>query len=139
MEVFGGIWRYMEVYEGIWKYISIYKPTLSTLFFFNFVGPTFSTLFFFQLFGGPLLPIGFFQLIWRSTGTGRYLIFFLVKFPVDCRQNHVWGPIFCTSYDHIYKNVHVVQILTSGNALGPKIWQFYQIYQLWASNFLKLF
>ena len=35
---------------------------------------------------------------------GRYLIFFLVKFPVDCRQNHVWGPIFVPSYDHLYKN-----------------------------------
>ena len=37
---------------------------------------------------------------------GRYLIFFLVKFPVECCQNHVWEPIFDPSYDHIYKNIH---------------------------------
>ena len=36
----------------------------------------------------------------------RYLIFFLIKFPVECRQNHVWGPSFDPSYDHIYKCVH---------------------------------
>ena len=30
--------------------------------------------------------------VYGSTGPGRYLIFFLVKFPVECRQNHVWGP-----------------------------------------------
>ena len=36
-------------------------------------------------------------------GLGRYLIFFLIKFPVEWRQNHVWGPIFDPSYDHIYK------------------------------------
>ena len=39
-------------------------------------------------------------------GPGRYLIFFLTKFPVECRQNHVWGPIFDHSYDHIYKSIH---------------------------------
>ena len=39
----------------------------------------------------------------RSTNPGRYLIFFLIKFPVECHQNHVWGPIFEPSYDHIYK------------------------------------
>ena len=32
------------------------------------------------------------ELFWGSTGPGRYLIFFLVKFHVECRQNHVWGP-----------------------------------------------
>ena len=37
------------------------------------------------------------------TGPGRYLIFFLGKFPVECRKNHVWGPIFDPSYDHIHK------------------------------------
>ena len=36
----------------------------------------------------------------------RYLIFFLVKFPVEWRQNHVWGPIFDPSYDHVFKSVH---------------------------------
>ena len=39
----------------------------------------------------------------RSTNLGRYLIFFLIKFPFECRQNHVWGPIFDLSYDHIHK------------------------------------
>ena len=39
----------------------------------------------------------------RSTNPGRYLIFFLIKFPVECR----WGPIFVPSYDHIYKNILV--------------------------------
>ena len=35
---------------------------------------------------------------------GGYLIFFfLVNFPVEWRQNHVWGPIFDPSYVHIYK------------------------------------
>ena len=39
----------------------------------------------------------------RSINPGRYLIFFLIKFPVEWRQNQVWGPIFDPSYDHIYK------------------------------------
>ena len=30
-----------------------------------------------------------------------YLIFCLMKFHVECRQNHVWGPIFGPSYDHM--------------------------------------
>ena len=42
----------------------------------------------------------------RSTNPGRYLIIFLIKFPVAWRQNHVWGAIFGLSYDHIYKNIH---------------------------------
>ena len=28
----------------------------------------------------------------RSTGSGRHLILFLLKFHVKRRQNHVWGP-----------------------------------------------
>ena len=31
------------------------------------------------------------------------------------------GPIFGQSYDHIYKTIHLGQILTFGNALGSKI------------------
>ena len=31
-------------------------------------------------------------------------MFFLVKFPVECRQNHIWGPIFVPSYDLFYTN-----------------------------------
>ena len=42
----------------------------------------------------------------RSTNPRGYLIFFLVKFLVEWRHNHVWGPIFDPSYDHIYKNIH---------------------------------
>ena len=26
-----------------------------------------------------------------------------MKLPVECRQNHVWGPIFVPRYDHFYK------------------------------------
>ena len=37
---------------------------------------------------------------------GGISFLFLVKFLVECRQNHVWGPIFVPSYDHIYKNIH---------------------------------
>ena len=44
--------------------------------------------------------------IWRSMGPRRYLIFFLMKFPIEWRQNHVWGCICDPSYDHIYKNIH---------------------------------
>jgi len=29
----------------------------------------------------------------RSTNPGRYLIFFLIKFPFECRRNHVWVPM----------------------------------------------
>ena len=39
----------------------------------------------------------------RFINPGRYLIFFLIKFPVEWCQNHVWAPIFDISYDHIYK------------------------------------
>ena len=45
--------------------------------------------------GGPISRSIFFEFlefVWGSTGPGRYLIFFLVKFHVECRQNHVWGP-----------------------------------------------
>ena len=39
----------------------------------------------------------------RFTNPGRYLIFFLIKFPVECHQNHVWGRVFDSIYDNIYK------------------------------------
>ena len=70
--------------------------------FFQLVGPTFSTLFFFNLLVVHFVDI-FVQLIWRSTGPGRYLMLFLIKFPSECLQNHVWRPIFDPSYDNIYK------------------------------------
>ena len=44
--------------------------------------------------------------IWRSTGPGRYLIFFLVKLHVEWRQNHVWGCIFDPSYGNVYENMY---------------------------------
>ena len=46
----------------------------------------------------------------RSTNPGRYLIVFLIKFPIECRQHHVWRPIFDPSYDHVYKSVHFVKV-----------------------------
>ena len=42
----------------------------------------------------------------RSTNPRRYLISFLINFPVECRQNYVWRPIFDPSYDHIDKSKH---------------------------------
>ena len=39
----------------------------------------------------------------KSTNPGMHLIFFLIEFPVECQQNHVWKPIFDPIYDHIYK------------------------------------
>ena len=35
------------------------------------------------------------------------------EIPVECRQNHVWGPIFDPSYDHIYKNVYFEKSVTN--------------------------
>ena len=64
----------------------------------------------FAFHAGPHIPnIGYMR-VYEVTGLGRYLIFFLMKFPVECRQNHVWRPIFDPSYDHIYKNVHFVTL-----------------------------
>ena len=37
---------------------------------------------------------------------GRYLIFFLIKFPVECRRSHVWRPNFDPDYYHFYKCDH---------------------------------
>ena len=31
----------------------------------------------------------------------EYIICFLAKFHIECRQNHVWGCIFDLIYDHI--------------------------------------
>ena len=43
-------------------------------------------------------------------GPGRYLIFFLIKFPVKWRQNHVWGPIFSRVMT-IFINVTILEII----------------------------
>ena len=40
----------------------------------------------------------------RSTNPGRYLIFFLIKFPVECHQNHVWRPIFDPRFGFLVTN-----------------------------------
>ena len=45
----------------------------------------------------------------RSTSPGRYLIFFLVKFQVECTQNHVWGPLG-PRYEHICKTYGILKI-----------------------------
>ena len=45
--------------------------------------------------GGPISRwffLKFLELFGGSTGPGKYLNFFLVKFHVGCTQNHVWGP-----------------------------------------------
>ena len=84
------------------------------------LGTRVMTIFVFYV-SAQIFNIEYFEVYGGLRPPGRYLIFFLVKFPVECRQNHVWGPIFGPSYDHIYKNVHLDQILTFGNAVGPKI------------------
>ena len=67
------------------------------------------TIFVFYI--NPQIPnIEYFEEKKRSTNPGRYLIFFLIKFPFECRRNHVWSPIFDPSYDHIYKNVYFVTL-----------------------------
>ena len=78
-----------------------------TIFVF-YVSAQIPNIEYFEVYGGLQAP-------------GGISPFFLLKFPVECRQNHAWGSIFGPSYDHIYKTVHSDQILTSGNALGPKI------------------
>ena len=43
--------------------------------------------------------------------------FFSFNFPVECRQNHVWGPICDPSYDYFYKNT-LLQTQTHTQACG---------------------
>ena len=46
--------------------------------------------------GGPIswcVVFEFFEFVWGSTGPERYLMFFVVKFYVECIQNHVRGPL----------------------------------------------
>ena len=57
----------------------------------------------FVLYVNPQIPNIEKMKYMRSTNPGRYLIFFLIKFPVECRQTHVWGSIVDPSYDHFYK------------------------------------
>ena len=35
----------------------------------------------------------FLILVWVSTGPGRHALVFVLKFHVECNQNHVWGPL----------------------------------------------
>ena len=41
---------------------------------------------------------------------GRYLIFYLIKFPVECRQNHVWGPILARVMTNFVKHVFFAKV-----------------------------
>ena len=38
-----------------------------------------------------------------------------MKFHIECRQIHVWGPFFAPSYDHIYKNVYFAKVELGDN------------------------
>ena len=51
----------------------------------------------------------------RVYWVGRHPFFFLVKFHVECHQNHVWGCIFGRSYDHIYKNMYFAKVELGDN------------------------
>ena len=64
----------------------------------------FMTLFGFYV-SPPIPNIDYFELyeVYKSR---EVFIFFLIKFPVECHQNHVWRTIFDPSYDHIYKCDH---------------------------------
>ena len=108
---------YMDVYGSIWRYIRIYEPTCSTLFLFRLIEcPLVRRWYLFSLFGGPLVRHCFVSLFgspfFRLCCVSAFLRvyrprevshFCLMKFHVECRQNHVWGYIFDPSYDHIYK------------------------------------
>ena len=50
--------------------------------------------------------IKYFEVYEGLRAPGGISSFFLIKFPFEWRQNHVWGPIFDPSHDHIYKCVH---------------------------------
>ena len=58
-----------------------------TIFVF-YVSAQIRNIEYFEAYGGLQAP-------------GGISFLFLVKLPVECRQNHVWGPIFDPSYDHI--------------------------------------
>ena len=67
-------------------------------------GTPFITIFVFYV--NPQIPnieyFGAYE-VYKSREVSRL---FLIKFPFECRQNHVWGPIFDSSYNHIHKNIH---------------------------------
>ena len=50
------------------------------------------------------------------TGPGRYLIFFLVKFHVECRQNHVWGPLGARFMTNLVKHVFFAKVGKDGES-----------------------
>ena len=78
-------------------------PVRFDIVFLNFSGVHFfDIVFFFNFFGVHFFDIVCFQVFEGSTDLGRYLMLFLVKLPVECRQNHVWGCTFDQSYDHVY-------------------------------------
>ena len=64
-------------------------------------GTTFITIFVFYV--NPQIPnIKYFE-AYEVYKSQEVSLFFFIKFPFECRQNHVWGPIFDPTYDHIYK------------------------------------
>ena len=74
-----------------------------TIFVF-YVSAQIPNIEYFEVYGGLQAPGGISSI-------------FLVQFPVECNQNHVWGPIFVPSYDHFYKNT-LLQIQTHTQACG---------------------
>ena len=69
-------------------------------------GIPFMTIFGFYV--NPQIPnIEYFEAneVYKSQGVSHFC---LIKFPIEWRQNHVWGPIFDLSYDHFYKYDHFV-------------------------------
>ena len=85
-----------------------------TIFVF-YVGPHFPDIAYVEVYVAISEYMKVFESIWRSTRPGRYLIFFLVKFHVECRQNNVWGCICDPSYDHIYKDMYFAKVKSDDN------------------------
>ena len=50
------------------------------------------------------------EVYWGLWTLGDRSSFFIIKFPVECRRNHVGGSIFDLSYDHVYKSVYFVKV-----------------------------
>ena len=90
------------------------EPSLSTLFlFFTFWRSTFSTL--------------FFQLFWGSTGLGRYLIFSVGTFHVECRQIHVWRPLLAWVMTIFKKTCIFVKVELRDNLGWKERWKLYRM------------
>ena len=73
-----------------------------------YVNPHIPNIEYFEVYGGLQAPAGI-------------PFLFLVNFPVECRQNHVWGSIFDPSHDHIYKCVHFENYRSLDRSLARSI------------------